>query len=192
MVLRPKNILNWVDAQANLPTRARWIAKADVAPGGATKREQRRPSHETEGLLFSASVIDPSTVQAYLETEYRVHGQPGFALRIDQASADLLRLQQEHGAECSAFLSACNPFSRPCTDEENAARCVALTQELRRRGFEFLPWVGQHPSNDWPGEKSALVLGLPLEEAKALASDFEQNGFVWSVSDAVPQLILLR
>jgi hypothetical protein len=26
-------ILKWVDAHANLPARARWIAKADVAPG---------------------------------------------------------------------------------------------------------------------------------------------------------------
>ncbi len=142
--------------------------------------------------MFSASVIDPRTVQAYLETEYRVHGQPGFALRIDQVSAELLRVQHEHGADCSAFLSACNPFSRPCTLEENAARCAALTQQIRRRGREFLPGVGQHPSNDWPGEESVLVLGLPLDEAKTLASDFEQNGFVWSGSDAVPRLILLR
>jgi len=26
------DISSWVDAQANLPTRARWIAKANVAP----------------------------------------------------------------------------------------------------------------------------------------------------------------
>jgi len=45
-----KLIQRWADAHANLPSRARWIAKADVAPAGVTKRVMRRPSHS--GGLF--------------------------------------------------------------------------------------------------------------------------------------------
>jgi hypothetical protein len=60
-------------------------AYADGASSEATKREKRRPSRETEGFLFSTSVIDPRTIQAYLETEYGAHGEPGFTLRVGQA-----------------------------------------------------------------------------------------------------------
>jgi uncharacterized protein DUF3293 len=141
--------------------------------------------------LFSASAIDPRTIQAYLETEYRVHGEPGFTLRVGQASADLLSAHKRQKADCSAFLTACNPFSESVEDA-NAARRAALAKELSGQSLVFLPGVGQHPSNGWPGEDSFLVFGLTLEAAKVLGTRLEQNGFVWSGADAVPQLILLR
>jgi len=109
-----------------------------------------------------------------------------------QASADLLSAHKRQKADCSAFLTACNPFSQSVDDATNAARHASLAQELSCRGLVFLPGVGQHPSNQWPGEASFLVFGLTLEAAKVLGARFEQNGFVWSGADAVPQLILLR
>ncbi len=163
-----------------------------MAPLRATKRVTRRPFRETEGFLFSASAIDPRTVQAYLETEYRVHGEMGFTLRVGPASADLLSAHKRQKAECSAFLTACNPFSEPFDPAANAARQAALAKELTRRSLFFLTGIGQHPSNEWPGEDSFLVFGLTLEAAKVLGSKFEQNGFVWNGADAIPQLIWLR
>jgi hypothetical protein len=151
-----------------------------------------RPSRETEGLLFAASVIDPRTIQAYLETEYRVHGEPGFTLRVGKASADLLSAHRRQKADGSVFLTACNPFSEPLDGAANAARQAALAKELSSRGLAFQPGIGQHPSNSWPGEDSFLVFGMTLDAAKVLGARFEQNGFVWSGADAVPQLILLR
>jgi hypothetical protein len=142
--------------------------------------------------MFSGSVIDPRTVQAYLETEYRVHGEPGLTLRVAQANPDLLCAHKLHKADCSAFLTACNPLSEPLDAVANAARQAVLAKELSRRRLIFLPGIGQHPSNEWPGEDSFLVFGLKLEDAKFLAAQFEQNGFIWAGTDAVPQLILLR
>lgn len=142
--------------------------------------------------MSSSSAIDPGTLQAYRETEYRVHGQPGFTLRVGSASADLLRAHERHRAACSAFLTACNPFSRPLDVDANAARQAALAEALSGRGLAFLPGVGQHPSNGWPGEDSFLVFGLALEDAKALGERLEQNAIVWSGADAVPRLIVLR
>jgi len=142
--------------------------------------------------LFSTSAIDPCTIQAYLETAYRVHGEPGFTLRVGQASAELLAAHQHQKAECSAFLTACNPFSAPFDDTANATRQAALAKELSLRSLVFRPGIGQHPSNEWAGEHSFLVFGLTLEAAKVLGTQFEQNGFVWSGADAVPQLVLLR
>lgn len=142
--------------------------------------------------MFSTSAIEPNTVQAYLETEYRVQGESAFTLRVGVASPDLLLAQQQQKTDCSAFLTACNPFSAPFDDSANTRRQAALAKELSRRGFFFLPGIGQHPTSQWPGEASFLVFGLTLDAAKILGSQFEQNGFVWSGADAVPQLILLK
>ena len=138
------------------------------------------------------SAIDPPTLQAYLETDYRVHGEPGFTLRVGRASAELLAAHKRRRTDCSAFLTACNPFSQPLDAAANAARQAALAKELSGRSLAFLPGVGQHPSNGWQGEDCFLVFGLTLEAAKALGMRLEQNGLVWSGADAVPQLILLR
>jgi hypothetical protein len=142
--------------------------------------------------LFSASAIDPRTIQAYLETDYCVHGELGFILHVGQASADLLAAHKRQKVECSAFLAACNPFSRVADEDANAVQQAALAQELSSRSLVFRSGIGQHPSNKWPGEESFLVFGLTLEAAKVLGARFEQNGFIWSGVDAVPRLILLR
>lgn len=187
------NIQRWADAHANLPPPGQGgSAYADGASSEATKREKRRPSLETEVFLFPESAIDPGTIQAYLEREYRVHGEPGFTLRVGQASAYLLSAHKRQRADSSAFLTASNPISEWANAADNATRQAALAEELSRRSLVFLPGVGKHPSNGWPGEDSFLVFGLTLEAAKVLSTRFEQNGFVWSGADAVPQLILLR
>lgn len=143
--------------------------------------------------MFSASVIDPEIIQAYLETHYHVHGGAPAILRVGEASASLAALHDASGVKCSTFMTAWNPFSRQATDEaDNARRQAALASELAQRGLTFIDGIGQHPSNAWPGEPSFLVLGLALEDAKALGARHEQNAIIWSGADAVPQLILLR
>lgn len=131
-------------------------------------------------------------VQAYLETEYRVFSEPGFALRVGQASTELLAAHRVHKTGCSAYLTACNPYSQAFDAALNAQRQDALAKELKQRSLAFTPGIGQHPGNGWPGEDSFLVYGLTLETAKAIATRLEQNGFLWSGADAIPQLILLR
>lgn len=153
---------------------------------------QRRPSHSTEGFLFFSSTIDPPTVQAYRETDYRVFAEPDFTLRVGQASAELFAIHKLHKTDCSAFLTACNPYSQAFDAASNAQRQVGLAKELKQRSLAFAPGIGQHPGNGWPGEDSFLVYGLTLEAAKALGTRLEQNAFIWSGTDAVPQLILLR
>jgi hypothetical protein len=89
------NILSWTDAHANLPIRARWIPKANVAPCGASNLYAS--ALQIGGIfLFSDSVIDPATIQAYLETHYRLHGEEPFFLHIGQVSSDLLFLYERH------------------------------------------------------------------------------------------------
>ena len=136
--------------------------------------------------------MDPATLRAYQETEYRVLGSEGFVLRVGHPSAELLAAHQRHQVACSAFLTACNPWSQPTAAALNAARQAELRAELERRSLLHVPGLGQHPGNGWPGEDSVLVFGLALQAARALAARFDQNALVWSGADAVPELVLLR
>ena len=142
--------------------------------------------------MFSDSAIDQGTIQAYRETDYRILGDAPATLRIGVASPALAALHKAHHADSSAFITACNPFSQACDEAANAERQAALARELKLRSLSFIDGIGQHPSNQWPGEASFLVLGLTLEAARTLGIRLEQNAILWSGPDAVPQLILFR
>jgi len=141
---------------------------------------------------LSDTTIDAATIQAYRETEYRVDGDKPFTLRIGQTCGALAAIYKRRRVDCSAFITACNPYSQQLDDSANARRHAELGHELRQRSLIAFEGLGQHPSNQWPGEASYLVLGLTLEAAKVLGNRLEQNAIVWSGADAVPQLILLR
>jgi Protein of unknown function (DUF3293) len=142
--------------------------------------------------MQSTSLIGPTTLQAYRETEYRVHNGPGFVLRVGEFSEVLMTEHKRHKVDCSAFITAGNPFSAVLDDAANQDRQASLAHELTQRSLSFLPGMGEHPTNGWEGESSYLVFGLNLEAAKALGQRFEQNAVIWCGSDAIPQLILLR
>ena len=142
--------------------------------------------------MFSDSVIDPVTIQAFLETEYRVHGDAPLTLKVGVASPGLAALHKAHRVANSAYVTACNPFSQLIDESANVDRQASLKRELQERSLVYFDGVGQHPLNQWPGEASFLVLGLSLEAAKALGVKHEQNAIVWCGPDAVSELILLR
>ena len=141
--------------------------------------------------MFETS-IDAGTVQAFRETEYMVHGDEPFTLKVGEVCPPLAAAHKRHRVDCSAYITACNPFSQILDDQENAERHAALGRELGRRSLASIEGIGQHPSNKWPGEPSYLVFGLTLEAAKTLGTRLEQNAIVWSGADAGPQLIMLR
>lgn len=138
------------------------------------------------------SVIDPATILAYQQTEYRVLATPPFILRIGTKSPHLIGMHDRHKVKCSAFFTAWNPYSRLSDQATNRAMQQDLTEKLTHRGHVFISGLGQHPSNQWPAEESLLILGIDLEAAKNLAGQYEQNAFVWNSEDGIPQLILLR
>ena len=156
-------------------------------PGG-----QRVAPPFTEGFLFSSSEIPRDTIQAYLETHYHVHGDAPTTLQVGEANAKLADLHQAAGVQCSAFVTACNPYSLEQAPEINVARQQALARQLAQRGLTLIDGIGQHPTNGWDGEASFLVLGLTLDDATLLGNEHGQNAIVWSGADAVPRLILLR
>ena len=142
--------------------------------------------------MFQDSVIAQSSIQAYLNTNYHVHGAMPLTLNIGVANAGLAALHRSHSVESSAYVTACNPFSQALDDSVNDARQEVLARELHHHGLTYINGIGQHPTNGWTGEQSFLVLGLSQEDAKMLGVRHEQNAIVWCGPDAVPELVLLR
>jgi hypothetical protein len=136
--------------------------------------------------------IGAGIVRAYRETEYRVYGDEPFTLHVGKFCPALAAAHQRHRVDCSAYITACNPFSQVVDHDTNTALHVALGRELSLRSMASIEGIGQHPSNQWPGEASYLVFGLTLVAAKTLGGRLDQNASVWSGADAVPQLVLLR
>jgi len=141
---------------------------------------------------FTVSPIDPETIRAYLETEYHVLSEVPFTLRVGEASAELCAAHARQGVTCSAFITAGKPLRQILSSSANAARQQRLAAELHRLQLAFVPGIGRHPVNQWPGEESFLVFGLALDKAKSLANRFAQNGIIWIGADGLPQLVLLR
>ena len=185
-----------IDTHANVPARAKWKpASVSFAywndEAGTTSGFPEQRTFQRTFLLFETT-IDAGTVQAFWETEYRVHGHETFTLKVGEVCPALDAVHKRHRVDCSAYITACNPFSQILDDEANAERHAALGREINQRSLASIEGIGQHPSNQWPGEASHLIFGLTLEAAKTLGTRLEQNAIVWSGADAVPQLILLR
>lgn len=137
------------------------------------------------------SAIDPGLLQAFQDTDYRVHHQPPFVLKIGEANPALVNLYQQHACSRATYVTACNPLSENVGEERNAELQGELADVLREQSLFFIPGVGQSSHGDW-SEPSFLVLDLSLNQAEALGRRFRQNALLWCGPDAVPQLILLR
>lgn len=125
-------------------------------------------------------------------THFVVKGANPFVLRIGVKSGPLLSLYGKSQSDCCAYLTACNPYSEPLSDSANAERQARLERDLEAQGWKFIPGSGEHPSGDWPGEPSFLVLGMSKEEGRAFGARYEQNAIVWCAAGAVPELVVLR
>lgn len=120
------------------------------------------------------TALDPILLQAFEETHYQVHHETPFTLRIGQNCPELDALLKAGGHDTAAFITAWNPKAQPLDEDENRTRQRQLTNEIKRRSLRCIEGIGQHPSNNWPGEESVLILGLQLEAARALCVQFGQ------------------
>ncbi|MDO8907281.1 MAG: DUF3293 domain-containing protein [Pseudohongiella sp.] len=113
-------------------------------------------------------------------------------LKIGQPNTPLILLHQHHQVTSSAYITAWNPYSDKTSPEQNTQRQSQLLSDMQRDSYPVYQGEGKHPSGDWDCEASLLVLGISLEDARALGYKWEQNAIVWSGADGVPQLILLQ
>jgi hypothetical protein len=133
--------------------------------------------------------LSPELLQAFADTHYIVHHEAPFVMHIGQPCPELKALMAEHNALSAAFITAWNPFSQNLPAKENQARHDELKANIKKRGLICIDGIGKHPSNNWPGEVSVLVLGLDLQAAKSLARHYDQHAFVWAAGDGVPEFV---
>lgn len=136
------------------------------------------------------SAIDPGTIAAYRETQYRVFTPP-LVLHIGVPCADLAVVHENAQVTCSAFITAWNPLGDVLDEALNRERQDCLAEQIAYLGLKALKGEGRHPTGRW-AEASFLILGMDREPAQELGRQFQQNAIVWAGATATPELILLR
>lgn len=135
-------------------------------------------------------VLRPDVVRAYERTRYRVALDAApFTLRIGERSAELADLHRAAGVATSAFVTACNPFGKRCSDAVNASAMQRLRAGFDRRGIRWIAGSGAGDDDGWAAEPSVLALGVSPHDAQTLCVDFEQNAVVVAGGDAIPRLL---
>ena len=133
--------------------------------------------------------IDPVLWKAYEDTDFIVNSTTQCILKIGQASGKLKQLFNTNEVSTAAFITAYNPISQQLSQDENFERQANLVKEIKSRGLNLIPGLGQDSNHKWEGEPSVLVLGIAFEAAKKLTRTYEQNAFVWCEEACTPQLI---
>ncbi|MDE3012219.1 MAG: DUF3293 domain-containing protein [Pseudomonadota bacterium] len=157
-------------------------ARASITPVAS-------PASAAGGAQQPPSGIPHALVVAYRRARYRVDTDPPFELHVDRYSPELAALLTAKGLGCAAWLTACNPHSRPLAAPDNATRQAALAATLTASGHATLNCSGEDPDGKWPAEAGVLVPGLDHDEAVALGRAWQQNAVLWSGPDAVPRLV---
>ncbi len=140
------------------------------------------------------SALDPTLVEHYRRTEYRVADAGyAFTLHVDQACAALLECMQHFKVSAAAYITAWNPRSEPTSSARNEAAQRALASEVIERGWRLLYGEGVGADASWAPEPSLLVLGIAFDAACGLGRKYGQNAIVYAraAGGAVPQLALL-
>lgn len=133
-------------------------------------------------------MIDPALERAYWRTTYLVdHPSGPIALRVGENNLRLDALLHAADYETWAFVSACNPRSRPLAQVENTQRHAALLARVRRLALPFFPGRGVADDGGW-FEESLLILGVAPADAVALGNAFGQNAVVLGRVGGVAEL----
>ena len=124
--------------------------------------------------------ISPKLIKAYKEAIYVVHlGDREIALQVNKASLQLAKLMEEWEVPTAAFLTAFNPYNQTLDAKENEARQKRMWSDAQPMCSKIFPGMGRDQNDAWPHELSMLALGIHLEDARALADQYEQNAFLW-------------
>jgi len=145
----------------------------------------------SDGMAQTA--ISAEKIEAYKNTNYIVLADAGdFTLRVDQYSKALSDLYKSTNTQNAIFITAYNPLGRVRNAAVNEMANQRLYEYLRSIGARVIEGSGADPTGKWPPEPSLLALGIDLVSAERIGKLYKQDAIVWSDSDAIPRLILLR
>ncbi len=127
--------------------------------------------------------------RAYRATTYRAVAARGcFDLRLGAPAPALDRLLHAKGVRYWAFLTACNPASRPLPVWRNRVRQARLWRTLAGARL-LLTGIGVPDAPGWAPEPSVLVAPMTPGRARRIARRFGQNAAVAGRRGRVPVLV---
>jgi hypothetical protein len=133
---------------------------------------------------------NPELLAAYTATSYHADIPTGrVTLRIGEAAIGLNDILIKHEVGSWAFITACNPMSKPVGDSTNKKHLVDLEKLLEERELIFFPGEGIGDSDAWPCESSFLILGINLDEGIEIARTFGQHAIVFGRFNKPAQLV---
>lgn len=135
------------------------------------------------------SSVDRAALDAaYRRTRYVVPSLQ-LTLRVGQHHPDLDEVLSREGVQSWVFLSAANPYSGLLCDAENRARHDNLLRALDEAGYRYVEGYGEASGENWPAERSVLILGMDHAAAAQWAERFEQNAVVAGVLSGTAELL---
>lgn len=139
----------------------------------------------------SPTSLNQNLIESYLKTNYEVHVEPQYVLRIGNQSAEFADYLRNSTYSSAAYITAYNPYGESLMDHENEKRSKSLYDDIVSFGYSPILGIGRDPKGLWPGEKSYLIPGITFDEAMMLGNKYEQNAILWIGDSAYVQLLLL-
>lgn len=133
--------------------------------------------------------IDPELLSAFKTARYQVE-EPAITINIGEKNLAVDQLLANHRRTTWAFITPYNPQSKVIPNAENEARFEDFKKDVE--GFFTFYGQGGGQENEWPAEKSVLILGIAIHEAKKLARKYMQDAIVYGVLDKQAKIIITK
>lgn len=120
--------------------------------------------------------LNEELIQAYKKAKYVV--ADCMELRVGERHEKLNQWLNQEGAELAAFITPENPFSQQLSIEQNMKRHESFREELSKSQIDFIEAYGVDDAEQWPREKSYLILIKSKAMADKFAMAYGQNAYL--------------
>ena len=124
------------------------------------------------------SKIDPTLIDAYENTQYTIL-EPKVSILLNQKNPILDKWLEEKNVSSWAFITAFNPYSILLPEEKNLTAQDLFREKITSLGLSFLEGKGEPFNGDFPTEDSLFIFGISKEKSMEIATEFEQNAFLF-------------
>jgi len=135
------------------------------------------------------SNIDQQLLEAYMKTQYHL-SNTAIYIKIGALNGDLDSFLIDNNAYNWCFISSDNPQSNLLTPEENEQQYQIFKKEMNDKGIRFWPGMGIGADNNWPPERSLLLLDVSKKVALELGKNYDQKAVVYGMINREAELLI--
>lgn len=158
----------------------------------AVTNEPADPMATVVEPLVTPTSIATSLIKSYLQANFHVWSDTPFHFNVGKPSADLYAMLENSGTTTAAFITAYNPLGQSFDTDANESRHGLLRTDIETMGLEAIEGEGRDPKDEWPRERSLLILGVEKKAAIELGNRYQQNAIVWIQWAKPSSLLMLR